>query len=161
MVIILIPTVIITISPLLRYKEAVPIVIEDGNVDIEEYVGNNVRLLCRPELVSGVWFVAIAIEESNSVFRRFYDFSEGWNLPSRGWHLYVSGDDPFSYLRQDLTFYSKNLFILEGELIYDESNYWGPGYSLSIQNWDIVYPIEETFRLPLFRRHIYYFDLKR
>jgi len=154
MAIILIPTIILSTAPLLRYKEAVPIEIEDGNVGIEEYVGNNVRLLCRPAQSCGVWFITIAVEEGQNTYKAFSDLS-------RGWDLYVSGDDPFNCLSSELTIYSRNLFILEGKLIYDESNEWGPGYSLSIQKWDIVYPIEEAFRLPFFRRHIYYFDLKR
>jgi len=134
----------------LRYKESISIIRENETLNIEEYIGKNARLLCRTAQMTGVWFVAIAIEDNQNTF---IDLSS-----AKG--VYVFGEDPFSYLKEELTIYGDNLFVLEGELYYDEANECGPGYCLSIQNWDIVYPIKTVLRLPFFKRYIYYFDLK-
>jgi len=154
LLIISILSTILLIFPRLRYKEAISIVIEDGNANIEEYVGKKVRLLCRTAQMSGVWFVALSVEENSNVFRKSGDLIYGQDL-------YVSGEDPFDCLKETLTIYANNLFVLEGELSYDATNEWGPGYSLIIQKWDIVYPVDtQPFRFIFFQRHIYLFDLR-
>ena len=135
----------------LKYKEAISIAYLDNASNIEEFVDKNVKLLCRTAQMTGVWFVAEAIEVNDNEFSIF----------SRGRGLYVSGEDPFLYINDELTIYSHNYFILEGRLSYDDANEYGPGYCLSIDNWDIVYPIKTAIRLPCFQSYIYYFDLKK
>ena len=131
-----------------RDKKALRISFSEEKTDLVLSEYEDVSLLCRTAQMTGVWFVAVAVKDSTGNYLYL-------NRPQE---LYVTGDDPFVCLNDELTLYSSNHFILEGDLVYDTDNWCGSGYALHINNWDIEYPIETTLRPFFMRSFIYSFE---
>ncbi len=122
--------------------------LDSGDLDPNTLEGRTVRLLCRTDQMTEVWFVAEAAATQADVFTPL----------ETGLPLIVSGQDPFDVLTEELTLYGDNRFILEGRL---RSTDRADGVWLfEIEHWEIVYPVKSAFRPFFFDWALYPFDFK-
>ena len=131
-----------------RDKETVKVNFSDERTDLDLKNYQTISLLCRPDQMTNVWLVAIAVKDGYGTYQYL----------NQQIALIVTGNDPFSLLNSELTIYSNNQFILHGDLVYYDTYSDASDFLMLIQDWDIVYPIRTTLRPFFLRRFIYHFD---
>ena len=135
------------------YKKAVHVkmAIPLSEMNVGEYVGQEVTLLCETEQATGRTLYPTAIKLDDGKFHKI-------SIPNY-LHFVCTGYTPHSVLSEELTIYNENSFILKGILrqtIHEDALV---GLSLDSFQWDIVYPVNSLLRLPFFYGNIYDFDL--
>jgi len=133
-------------------KQAIKPVYSSSYTSIDLYNNTESRLICELAQSTGSWLQAIAIETSSG---EYSFFEKGFK-----YNLVVSGNDPFVVLKEELTLYGKNRFIISGELNYRDDLIIGKGWSITIEEWNVVYPVKTTFRPFYMWNAIYIFDYK-
>ena len=140
---------------ILKYKvakSAIKPVYSSSLTSIDLFNNTESRLICELAQSTGSWLQAVAIETCNGEYS-FFENGVKYNLV-------VSGNDPFIMLKEELTLYGKNRFIISGELIYRDDLIIGKGWSVTIEEWNVVYPVKTTFRPFFLWNAIYTFDYR-
>lgn len=130
-------------------KPSVNITLVDETVPVQTVPGENVCLLCRPEQITGILFVAEAVEASGNTFKRFED--------NREIYLETSGETPFDVLNEEVVLYSDNLWVLRGDLRETTED---AVYHLNVVDWEAVTPVRSIFRVWPFTRGLFTFDYR-
>jgi hypothetical protein len=136
---------------LTQRKTAVKVTYLDVSTGLEPKNYGAISLLCRTDQMTGVWFVAIAVKDDDGNYQHL----------DRSIALIVTGTDPFFVLKDELTIYSDNHFILHGELSYNPEAKDADGYFMYIKDWDIAYPVKTTMRPFFMQRSIYSFEYEK
>jgi len=133
-------------------KSAIKPVYSSSFTSIDLYNNTESRLICELAQSTGSWLQTIAIETCNGEYS-FFENGVKYNLV-------VNGNDPFVALKEELTIYGKNRFIISGKLNYNDDLVIGKGWSVIIKEWDVVYPVKTTFRPFFMWNAIYTFDYR-
>lgn len=134
----------------LLVKPCIKITLLDETVPVQTVLGEDVRLLCRTEQITGILFAANAVEVSEGTFKPFED--------GREIYLETGGESPWDLLTEEVMLYSSATWVLQGAL-WDTGNSDGTLH-LEVVDWEPVGPIRAIFRIWPFTRGIFKFDYK-
>ena len=150
-------------------QEAIKVSFVDEYVDLYDYIGKKVSLLVKNEHSTGVAYQTYALEVDTNEYAYLRPISEMDDISrERGPALQLKEDSvpgPNASLDQELTLYSDNTYIMRGTLSLEDlfapnGENEGKFWHIDVDNWDIVYPVSATMRLPCFKGYLYSFDWK-